>query len=399
VGFFEATQTVSKGSPVSMIPKCGACGFYNRCESPKIPILGEGRRGVLIIGDEISDEDDAAGKHLSGEAGRVLSRSLALLGVSLERDCWRTSALICNASEPIKTKHVDYCRPNLMKAIQELEPRLIIPLGSLAVLSLLAPLWKGDTGLIDQWAGWKIPLQKWNAWVCPTYHPAFVLNMKDDREGPVARLWFDRHLEAAFNLVGRPWEEVPDYRKQIRVILDPREAAAQIREWVDDGGAMAFDYETNRLRPDDADAEIVCASVCWRGRDTIAFPWAGEAVTAMSEFLRSSVPKVGANNKFEERWTRRILGHGVRNWAWDTMISAHHLDCRNGITSVKFQAFVRLGLEEWSWSVAPFLKATDDKGVNKIHEIDMRTLLVYCGIDSLVEYLIAGQQKKEMLCQ
>lgn len=397
MGFFEATRTASKGAPQSLLPKCGACGFYKRCESPKIEIKGEGRRGVLIISDEITSEDDARGDHLTGDAGRLLRRSLALIGINLDRDCWRTSALICNASDDITPKHVGYCRPNLTKILADLKPRLIIPLGSLAVLSLLSPLWKENTGSIEQWAGWKIPLQRMNAWVCPTYHPAYVVDAKDDREGAVVQLWFDRHLKAAFQLIGRPWDEVPDHPKQIRIVMDPRAAAAQLKEWVRVGGAMAFDYETNRLQPDPADAEIVCASVCWRGRDTIAFPWVGEAVEAMSRFLRSKVPKVGAMNKFEERWTRRILGHGVRNWAWDTVVSAHHLDCRPNITSVKFQAFVRLGQEEWGWAVAPYLKATDENGLNRIHEVDMRTLLVYCGVDSLVEFHIAGQQKKEML--
>jgi hypothetical protein len=317
--------------------------------------------------------------------------------VDLDVDCWKTSALICKPDATPTTEQIDYCRPNLVRTLKELGPTTIIPLGPAAVSSLLSPLWKESIGSITQWAGWRIPLQRWNAWVCPVFHPTAVIESAEKREAKVVKLWFERHLAQAVELEGRPWETVPDYRKDIRVVMDPREAAAQIREWVADGGPTAFDYETNRLRPDDANAEIVCASVCWRGKDTIAFPWTGEAVVAMSEYLQSDVPKIGANNKFEERWTRRILGHGVTNWVWDTMLSAHHLDCRNGITSVKFQAFVRLGLEEWSWAIRPYLQAEDATGVNRIREADLRTLLVYCGIDSLVEYLIAGQQKREMM--
>jgi hypothetical protein len=164
---------------------------------------------------------------------------------------------------------------------------------------------------------------------------------------------------------------------------------------IEQGGAVAFDYETNMLKPDSKDAEIVCCSVCWEGKKTIAFPWHGEAVTAMSELLLSpKIKKVGANNKFEERWTRRILGHGVRGWVWDCMVSAHVLDNRPLITSVKFQSFVRLGQPSYDTAVGPYLKASDGNKKNRIKEVDLGSLLQYCGMDSLLEWLIAESQRE-----
>ena len=92
-----------------------------------------------------------------------------------------------------------------------------------------------------------------------------------------------------------------------------------------------------------------------------------------------------------------MLGHPVRNWVWDTMLSAHHLDNRPGITSVKYQAFVRLGQEPWDTHIKPMLQSTDERGLNRVNEIPMRDLLLYCGMDSLIEYKLAELQKKEMM--
>jgi hypothetical protein len=45
--------------------------------------------------------------------------------------------------------------------------------------------------------------------------------MKEDRSGPLAKLWFERHIAEALELPGTPYKVVPDYRKEVKVILDP----------------------------------------------------------------------------------------------------------------------------------------------------------------------------------
>ena len=77
------------------------------------------------------------------------------------------------------------------------------------------------------------------------------------------------------------------------------------------------------------------------------------------------------------------------------MLNAHVLDNRRGITSVKFQAFVRLGQEDWSTAIRPFLEGDDANGVNRIRDVDTKTLLLYCGMDALMEFKIAELQRKE----
>jgi hypothetical protein len=126
---------------------------------------------------------------------------------------------------------------------------------------------------------------------------------------------------------------------------------------------------------------------------TIAFPWRGKAREAMGELIRSPVPKIAQNLKFEQRWTMKEFGHGVRNWCWDTMLAAHTMDNREGICGLKFQAFALLGYPSYNDSVEPFLSAgKGSRGKNKILEADKFEVLRYNGLDAMLEFRLAVKQ-------
>lgn len=399
--FFDSVPSAPKSS-VSLLPKCGICGLSTGCKSPKMPVTGKGRKGILIVAEAPGKDEDDKGEQLVGAAGQKLRKALRKFDIDLDLDCWKTNSIICRPPDnrTPTSNEIDYCRPNLLRAIKELNPRIIIPLGGAAVRSVIGPLWRSDPGSVSTWVGWKIPCQRYNCWIAPNFHPSYVVRSEKEREGPVIELWFERYLQAAVELKDRPWVEVPDFKKEVRVEMNPEAAARWIRAAIAEGGVYAFDYETNRLKPDHPKAEIVCCSIYWNLADqVISYPWLGDAITATREFIASPVPKMGWNKKFEERWTRRVLGVPVNNWVWDGMLSAHHLDCRAGITSAKFQGFVRLGQEDWSQGIHEFLSSTNSEGFNRIRECDLRKLLVYCGIDSLVEAKVGRMQKKEMMCR
>lgn len=394
-------REVSKTPFIPFHPKCGACGLDKTCLSPRMPVSGEGRKEILVLAEAPGEEEDRQNTQLVGRTGQYLRRVLLTYGIDLDKDCWKTNALICRPPEnrtPTDLE-IDHCRPNLKNTIDRLKPRMILTFGLPAVQSLLAPWWRENVGSMSRWAGWHIPFQPLNSWVVPNYHPSYVAHTEKDQKGPVVKVWFERYLERAATLAGRPWDAVPDYEKQVKVILDPNVAAAWIRERLTRTGAFTFDYETNCLKPDSSDAEIVCCSVCWAGKETIAYPWAGEAIIATGELARSPHPKIMANGKFEDRWTRRAFGHPVENIVWDVILKAHIDDNRDDITSVKYQAFVLLGYPDWSDEIKSFLKAKGGNEKNRIREVDLRTLLMYCGIDSLVEFEIAIKQRSKMRCK
>lgn len=401
-GFFSLNE-IQKTLPEGRLPKCAACQLHLHCRSPKMPLSGNGRQGILIVGEGPGEDEDREGRQFVGRTGELLQRKLSHCGINMRRDCWLINAINCrkkNNATPSKDE-IEHCRPLVLNAIHDLQPRVVLLLGTAAVRSVIGHLWKEDPGGVTRWAGWTIPSQRLNAWVCPNFHPSFVAREKPG--SGTADLWFTRYLQKACRLAARgkrPWKTVPDYTKKVERLYEDVAVVEALKSFVAAGRPVCFDYETNRLKPDDLGAEIICCAVS-DGRRTIAYPWSRRCAAATKNLLRSSVPKIAQNLKFEERWTRKLLGVSVRNWDWDTMLATHWLDNRSKITSIKFQAFVLLGTESYDDHIKPYLQAAQKGGNenNSIHKLDQKSLLLYCGLDALIEYKVAMMQKKRFTNQ
>lgn len=312
--------------------------------------------------------------------------ALRRAGIDLRRDCWTTNATICSPVDGAPTdEQIEFCRPNLQNLLDTYRPSVIIPFGTHATKSLLSPIYKDDGGYaIQRWAGWRIPCQALNAWVCPTYHPAFVRT-----SSPVEQKHMDEHLLAAAGLVGRPWADpVPDYKNQVTIIMDTREAASAIDDMVHrtpENTPLAVDLETDRLKPDAPDAEVVCCSVS-NGNVTLSFPWDGLTKMTVGHLIRHDRPFVASNLQFEERWFLREFGRGANYWYEDTMLRGHWLDCRPAVSGLKFRAFVELGQGSYGESVDGYFDSEGSNYRNRVRKVPMRDLLLYCGMDALLEW-------------
>ncbi len=396
MGFFGASSWQGKETRQPTIAHCGLCGLNKKCFTPKMAPSGRGERKVLFVAEAPGEQEDRQGTQLIGESGQLLRRMLQRLRYDLD-DGWKTNAVICRPpGNQIDPRYVNSCRPNLLTAIRELQPRVIVCLGKSAVDSLIAPLWKKDVGLLTRWVGWTIPLQAYGAWVCPTYHPAYLLRMDGDE---LLTNITNQHLETALELEREPVTglTLSELEQEVEVIMTETAAKARLRDLVPKQGLLAFDYEGTGLKPERDEQRIVSCSFCYQGEDTFAFPFTDGTVRLVSKILRSPrLRKIASNLKFEERWTRVKLGHGVTGWDWDTMQAAHILDNRRGITSIKFQAFVLLGIGEYNARVEQYLESETANSLNRIAEIDTRDLLLYNGLDSLLEYKVAEIQKERM---
>jgi len=89
------------------------------------------------------------------------------------------------------------------------------------------------------------------------------------------------------------------------------------------------------------------------------------------------------------------MGHPVKNWLWDTMIAAHVLNNSPKVTSIKFQSFVLLGTESYDEHISSFLKPTGRSRFNRVEDIDLKDLLLYNGLDALLEFRVAQKQMKQ----
>ncbi len=391
-GFFSSSSYRSK-EKIPTKARCGTCGLYKHCKSPKMSPTGEGCKKILFIAEAPGEVEDRKNIQLVGKAGQLFRKYLRKEGIDLDRDCWKTNAIICrpiNNETPDKNKIIA-CRPNLMNTIKQYQPNVIVLLGKVAIHSLISILWKEDEGTVSKWAGYCIPCHSPNAWIIPTYHPSFLLRTKNKALEKI----FARHLKMAVEKSKtRPWKTIPSYENKIKIIMNPVEAAREIKVMMAFGSPIAFDYETNCLKPEGKGPKIYTCSICWKGKETIAFPWKREAIEATNLLLKSSIPKIASNIKFEDRWTRAKMGHPVKNWWWDTMLAAHVLNYAPGVTSLTFQSFVLLGAQVYDDSVSPFLKSVGKSRFNRIQDVDLKDVLLYNGLDSFFAYKVAMKQMK-----
>jgi len=140
---------------------------------------------------------------------------------------------------------------------------------------------------------------------------------------------------------------------------------------------------------------VLSAAFCFNGQA----PWAGVIHKEHHDVLRKvltnrKILKVGANLKFEDRWSRSLLGVGIEGFYWDTMLAAHQLDNRGGISSLDFQSFVRLGIGDYSLHLEKFKQSGVD-GLNSMHKVPLTELLMYNALDALFTYRVMEEQKEE----
>jgi hypothetical protein len=265
---------------------------------------------------------------------------------------------------------------------------------------VLGPIWREDCGPIKQWAGFKIPGRRWNAWVCPTYSPKSCVKHKDATSH---KLVFDSNIREAVNLAKRPFAQaIADKADNWRVtrLYDDKDVARHT-EMLLKQRLISVDYETDRLKPDNKAAKVISVGFGWKNHEgkVVACAWLLDTpakIAACRELLYSGVRKIGANTKFENRWSLAKFGNLVNNWVWDTQTIAHVLDNRQGVTSVKFQAFVRLGVEPYNEHISKHFKAKGGNTKNNIRQIPVDDLLLYNGLDCVYEYQIALKQSKEL---
>ena len=168
---------------------------------------------------------------------------------------------------------------------------------------------------------------------------------------------------------------------------------------------FTFDYETTGLKPFNKGHKIVSVSYCDSDKVAYSFPIEHPCLGNLqqkqvkkkwAQIMQLKSKKTAHNAKFEDIWTQRILGTQVQNWTWCSMNAAHILDNRKSFSGLKFQAFIRWGIDDYDKKMRPFLRSKKNSDFNKILEAPLDDLLLYGGIDSLLERKLHLEQKEEM---
>lgn len=153
---------------------CGLCGGRTQA----VPGEGVNRPLVLVVGEGPGAGEDASGRPFVGEAGQLLDRMLAAVGLSRERNCFIANTVKCRPPgnrDPLPEESAA-CAPFLRRQIACLKPRVILAAGRVAAQSLLGtaePIGRLRGRFRDYRAGAGIVIP-----LLPTYHPSALL--RDD---------------------------------------------------------------------------------------------------------------------------------------------------------------------------------------------------------------------------
>jgi len=399
VGFFTKKETQSLSRPNGKKYSCSVCGLYKDSETPRMEPFGNFKKGILNIGSTYSKLEDHLGKPWQSASGRLLEKTYKELGIDLFEDCLNINSVRCYMGEdkPPSNYSIEACRSSIFKFIEKYKPKTIILFGFPAIYSFIGSRWQKNLGTIAKWRGWAIPDQDFKAWVCPVYHPDFIISSKSSYNSTsIEKTIWEQDLRQALKTIEKPFLE---YKKpKIKYIKD-----LSILDEIDD--EFGFDYETTGLKPHAEGQRIVCASIAINENNAYAFmmPQKRKNAKPFINLLKNpNIPKTAHNLKFEEAWSSIKLNQPVANWKFDSMIAAHILDNRTGITSLKFQSYVQFGIVDYDSEISPYLRGNDKKdGGNAINQImklandpiKRKKLLEYDALDSIHETRLAKIQR------
>jgi DNA polymerase len=362
-----------------------------------MPPKGRGEVKILHVAQAPGKVEDLKNEQLIGPAGTLYKRCLKKAGMELDAGL-KTNSCICyppGDKRPTSTQ-LKACYPNLRKTIEEFKPHVIIALGDCAMETLINHKFSSSPGKITTFRGHIIPDREYNAWICPTYHPSFVMR---DTTPVVAEHIFIEDLRHAVKMLDVP---LPYYTKQnetdkIEILKHPKQATKWLNSLLTHARSTfmtAFDYETASLKPQREDTYIRTCAISKSADHAVAFQMFddNDFLNAFKKYLMSkSIKKIAANMKFEQNWSNVKLKTNVNGWLYDTMIGAHYLDNRKGITSLEFQNYVNFGIEPYDYYVKKFIKKHGSRGneINDIDLCDLHDLLIYNGMDAMTEFRLA----------
>ena len=154
--------------------KCERCNLRSSCTQV---VMGEGSldHKIMFIGEGPGASEDKKGRPFVGRAGRLLDKILE--SVNIKRDnIYITNIVKCRPPENRNPNdnEMKACSPILKTEIKYINPKVIVPLGSVASQYLI----DSSIKITKDRGKW---YNKGELYFLPTFHPAYLLrneNMK-----------------------------------------------------------------------------------------------------------------------------------------------------------------------------------------------------------------------------
>lgn len=409
----------NKGFKRISTPQCRLCG-YDKILAPlglvgfkQDTIVGNGEKKILLVVEPRTMNEVRIGPALAkGDKADEL-RFRVMPHFDIFEDCWIIPATQCSpvsktpkgVVDDDKPKRMGMCRAWIEKNIEELQPKIVIFMGDMAIRT-----WFTETQLENvseyHMAGFAIPDYKYNTWMLP------VLGFNEYYSKPKEEGWnnvFNKEFRKALSYVDMPLPPKPDYDSQVRVLTEYEDVVRTLQSVIDNKPEwFDYDYETNALKPQQKGAKIV--SVSWATDDEIAYscPIRGWGHFSEKQYLEierllsiiladNDIKKSAHNMHMENSWTRVALNTFIGNWGWDSMVGQHMLDPRTGVKALKFLAYCCYGFGPYNLNIKPWLEGINETtGLNRIEEGPKMDILHYGGLDSLFGRKLRQDQMQKM---
>jgi uracil-DNA glycosylase family 4 len=377
----------------SLFTDCSRCKLKQTCDNALLQPVGKGKKNILIIYATPTRSECFTNKPVTDDSWLQLEDVLDECGVDMMKDCWLLPAIACHTKYP-KNNHALACQANVEKHVANLKPKKIIMLGHLAVSSVVSSLWKSDIGTTEKWAGQRIPAPTLGCFLYPTYE---LSTLEDKKIQQAAMLHIRKHVKAALadDRDVHSFPTLETLKENVKIITDTKEVIKAVEKIITTSPYAAIDYETNCLKPETAGASIVCTAITDGAKSAIVFPFTRGTIHPLLDFWTSRIGKIAANFKFEWRWTNQLLRTRPRNFIADTTLLAHVENSTPGTKSLKFQAFVKYGILDYNSHIEPYFELEQD-GLNRIRDLDIFDVMLYCGIDALIEAYIYEKEFKRL---
>jgi uracil-DNA glycosylase family 4 len=394
---------------------------------PDMPATGASKPLLYILGEAPGEEEDKHAKQFIGKSGELLRKYIPERYA--ERIRWNN---VVRTRPPKNRKpefhEVECFRPSLIADIEAAKPRAILGCGAVPLDWML-----GKTKGIKVCRGRRFPVRVGShaCWFYPVLHPSFVLRVEKQQETGGGR---------EDNIPGKEWKNAFVYdvarvfaelkHLEQPEIIEPATLFENV-EIVKSGGVdriirflkkmheekrVAIDLETNRLRPYEAGAKILCCAV-GTVKHTLAFPLGHASATyspaelkrvldALHELLIAPNAKIAHHAQFEMEWLAWQFDVNIlRQCPWHcTVAQAYILDERKGGHSLNFLTMQRMGvrLKEQLNVITNnklFGVAVEEEGGvdrSKLEHVELGGLLKYCGGDTKVCHTLDRVQRAEI---
>lgn len=168
---FEAAERV-EGDSLELI--CGELAGCTRCKLHRrrtniVFGVGNPHADLVFVGEGPGHDEDVQGIPFVGRAGQLLTQMITAMGLSRD-DVYIANVVKCRPPEnrtPEKDE-IATCLPFLFRQLTNINPKVIVSLGSVAAQALLNTN-KSISHFRGQWFDFR------GAKLMPTYHPAYLL--------------------------------------------------------------------------------------------------------------------------------------------------------------------------------------------------------------------------------